>query len=305
MRSHDHTFGQDRVQAGEPRTIAVAALTGVMMVAEVVAGLAYGSMALLADGLHMASHGAALGIAVAAYVYARRRANDPRFSFGTGKVNALGGFTSALLLGGFSLLMAAESLERLVHPVEIAFVHAIVVAGLGLVVNVVSFLVLKGGRVDDGHQSHDHNLRAASLHVLADALTSVLAIVALTAGRIWGATWLDPATGLLGSVLVARWGLGLARETGHVLLDHQASGDVRQRLREAIEAPEGDRVTDLHVWAIGPRRFAASLCVVSRTPRCPDHYRGLIPERLGIVHATVEVHRSGEGGATEHATRPR
>jgi cation diffusion facilitator family transporter len=253
----------------------------------------------------MASHEAALGIAVAAYVYARRRANDPRFSFGTGKVNALAGFTGALLLGGFSLLMAGESLERLVHPVEIAFVHAIFVASLGLVVNVVSFVILAGGRVADGHRSHDHNLRAASLHVMADALTSVMAIFALGAGRIWGATWLDPATGLVGSVLVARWGFGLARETGHVLLDHQASGDVPRRLREAIEAPEGDRVTDLHVWAIGPRRFAASLCVVSRAPKCPDHYRGLIPEKLGIVHTTVEVHQSGEGGVKEHATRPR
>jgi cation diffusion facilitator family transporter len=304
MRLHDHTFGQDRVQAGEPRTLAVVALTGVTMVAEVAAGLAFGSMALLADGLHMASHGAALGIAVVAYVYARRRANDPRFSFGTGKVSALAGFTSALLLGGFSALMAWESLDRLFHPVEIAFQHAIVVAGLGLLVNVASFFVLSGGRAADAHRHHDHNLRAAGLHVLADALTSVLAIVALSAGRIWGANWLDPATGLLGSALVARWGVSLARETGHVLLDHQASDEVQERLRQAIEAPEGDRVTDLHVWAIGPRLFAASLCVVSRVPRCPDHYRGLIPAALGIVHATVEVHQSG-GGVTDHVTRPR
>mgnify|MGYP005851822403 CR=1 FL=1 len=219
---HDHIFGQDQRRAGESRTLIVIALTAVTMVVEIVAGWLFGSMALLADGLHMGSHAVALTISAAAYIYARKRAGDPRFSFGTGKVNALGGFTGAILLAGFALLMAGESIHRFIEPVPIRFNSAILVAVVGLVVNGLSVFIL-GDRghghnhhQDDGHHHdhhHDHNLRSAYLHVLADALTSVLAIAALLAGKYLGWNWMDPAMGIVGAILVARWSLGLIRQT--------------------------------------------------------------------------------------------
>jgi cation diffusion facilitator family transporter len=199
---HQHVFGQDRVRAGERRTLLVVMLTATMMVVEIAAGLAFGSMALLADGLHMASHATALGISVFAYVYARRLAGDPRYSFGTGKVNPLAGFASAVLLVIFAAAMAWESIARLIHPIPIALDQALVVAAAGLLVNGASALILAGpGRHDHGHphHRHDHNLRAAYLHVLADALTSLLAIVALLAAKLFGAIWLDPVMGVVGA----------------------------------------------------------------------------------------------------------
>lgn len=311
---HEHTFGQDRPRGGERRTLVVTGLTLAMMVAEIAAGLAFGSMALLADGLHMGSHATALGINAAAYAFARRHAADPRFAFGTGKVNVLGGYTGAVLLAGFALVMAGESAARLLAPAPIAFDWAIAVAVLGLLVNGASVLLLggHGGAHDhhDGHHHHDHdhhhhhhggtdyNLRSAYLHVLADALTSVLAIVALLAGKYLGAAWLDPVVGIVGAVLVARWAWSLLRDTGGVLLDRQASGHVREALRGAIEGETGDRLADLHVWAIGPDLYAAALSVVTHEPRDPDHYKALLPVGLGVVHATVEVHECGEPPAT-------
>lgn len=300
--THDHTLGQDRVARGERRTLLVALLTAVFMVVEVAAGLTYGSMALLADGLHMGSHAVALGIAVAAYVYARRRAGDRRFSFGTGKVNALGGFAGALLLAVFAVMMAWESIERFIDPVEIVFDQAIAVAVVGLLVNGVSVALLgvHGGHDHgEGHDDHahhhdhhhDHNLRSAYLHVLADALTSLTAIFALLGGKLLGQAWLDPAMGVVGSLLVARWSWGLLRQAGGVLLDRQAPADVLDRVRAAVEGDGDDRVVDLHVWSIGPGIWAACVTVVAHEAAAPDEYKARIPAELGLRHVTVEVHR--------------
>lgn len=308
---HDHTFGLDAVSHGERRTLLVALVTAAFMGVEIAGGLAFGSMALLADGLHMGSHAVALGIAVSAYVYARRRAADPRFSFGTGKVNALAGFTGALLLVGFAALMAWESVARFLEPVPIVFDWAIAVAVLGLLVNGASALVLGHGGADhaQGHEHagghpehasphhHDHNLRAAYLHVLADALTSVTAIVALVSGKFLGWVWLDPAMGIVGSLLVARWSWGLLRQTSHVLLDRQAPPEVLERVRGALEAESDDRVVDLHLWSIGPGVRAACIAVVSHAPRDPEEYRKRLPADVGLAHTTVEVHRCPGGAA--------
>ncbi len=309
---HSHVFDQDQKRAGESRTLWVVVITAVMMVVEIIAGLVYGSMALLADGLHMASHAAAMGIAVLAYYYSRRLAADPRFSFGVGKINSLAGYTSAVMLMGFSLLMLTESVERLVNPKTIAFDHALVVAVLGLIVNAACAWVLVAsphghdhhghdhhGHDHHGHEHghdhghehhHDHNLRAAYLHVIADALTSALAIAALLAGKYLGASWLDPVMGIVGAVLVARWSYALIRDCSAVLLDRQTDDSVAAHLREAIEAGSDDRVVDLHCWSIGHGIRAAELAIVSHDPAPPDHYKEKIPKRLNIVHATVEVH---------------
>ena len=298
---HEHVFGQDKVRPGERRTLWVIFITATMMVVEITTGLAYGSMALLADGLHMGSHTAALGITTIAYVYTRRCAADSRFCFGTGKVNAFAGYTSAVLLALFALLMAYESVNRLFNPVEIAFNQAIVVAVLGLIVNGASMIMLGGhhhGHDHDHehtnqHHSHtheDHNLRAAYLHVLADALTSLLALFALLTGKYLGLNWMDPAMGIVGATLVARWSLGLIRTTSSILLDHQAPGMMLEKTRAAIESIDNNRISDLHIWSIGPGIYSATITVVSDAPRTPEHYKSLIPKDLGIVHTTVEVH---------------
>jgi len=314
---HDHSFGQDQRRPGERKTVVVIVITATMMFVEIAAGIVFGSMALLADGLHMASHAVALGINAYAYVYARRHAHDASFSFGTGKVNTLGGFTGAVLLAGFALLMASESIQRLVVPVAIAFDRAILVAVVGLLVNGLSMLILKH-RHDDGsdhhhddhdhdhdhdhggsHEQgggHDHNLVSAYLHVLADALTSVLAIVALLAAKYFGLVFMDPLMGIVGAILVARWSLGLLRATSAVLLDRSASPEVCAEVRERIEAVDGNRVVDLHIWCIGLNLYSMLLTVVASEPRPPEHYKALLPADLNIVHATVEVHRSGESG---------
>ena len=293
---HEHVFEQDQVRAGEKRTLLIVALTAIMMIVEIVAGLAYGSMALLADGLHMASHATALGITVLAYVLARRFAADSRFTFGTGKVNSLAGFASAVLLLGFAVVMVTESSDRLINPVVISFDQAILVALIGLVVNGVSAWVLASTphhHHETGHSHahhHDHNLRAAYLHVLADALTSVLAIVALIAGKYTGAIWMDPLMGIVGAALVARWSYGLIRDSAKVLLDRRAHGDFDQSLRNAIENSSTDRISDLHIWGIGHNIYAAEIAIVSDEPRSPNHYKSIIPDELNIVHVTVEVH---------------
>lgn len=320
---HDHSFGQDRRRPGESRTQLVIAITATMMVVEIVAGVLFGSMALLADGLHMASHAVALGINAYAYAYARRHARDASYSFGTGKVNTLGGFTGAVLLAAFALLMASESVQRFVVPVPIAFDQAIWVAVLGLAVNGVSMLILghrhghAHGAEDERHAGeahehhahdahdhdhdhdhehahaaagHDHNLVAAYLHVLADALTSLLAIFALLAAKYFGLTWMDPFMGLVGAVLVARWSFGLLKATSAVLLDRSAAPGVCAAVKAAIERVDGNRVVDLHVWCIGLNLYSAALTVVTPSPRPPEHYKALLPAELNIVHATVEIH---------------
>ncbi len=308
--THDHVFNQDQERAGEKRTLLIVVLTAVMMVIEVVAGWFYGSMALLADGLHMASHATALGIAVLAYVISRRLANDRRFSFGVGKINSLAAFASAVMLLGFALVMAIESADRLINPHVIAFDQALIVAIAGLIVNGVSAWVLMStprdhghthhDHSDDGHHHHDHNLRAAYLHVLADALTSLLAIVALLAGKYMGANWLDPAMGIVGAILVTRWSYGLIRESSWVLLDSQAQDHQLATLRESFEKHTTDRIADLHIWSIGHGIHAAEIVVLSDDPKTPDHYKSLIPAQLWIVHSTVEVHQCADRSLDLH-----
>jgi len=299
---HPHTFGQDVRRTAESRTLIVVALTTVMMGAEIAAGLLFGSMALLADGLHMASHAVALGINLYAYGYARRHAVDTRFSFGTGKVNALGGYTGAILLATFAGLMAWESGQRLFHPTAIAFDQAILVAIIGLAVNGASvFMLGQAGRSKEHHgqghggEHHDHNLRSAYLHVLADALTSILAIAALLSAKYMGLLWMDPAMGIVGAILVARWSFGLVRSSSTILLDQQAPTDVSDAIRTIIEADHESRVADLHVWAIGPDTYAVIITIVARNPLSPEHYKALLPNSLGLEHITIEVCRSEFG----------
>lgn len=281
---HDHTFGQDLRRPGETRTLIVVGLTLTMMVWEILAGIVYGSMALLADGLHMGSHAVALGIAAFAYAYARKNAGNARFSFGTGKVNALGGFAGAILLAVFALYMVIESIGRFIQPVPISFDGAIFVAIMGLVVNGISALILG----DTGHHhGHDHNRRAAYLHVLADALTSVLAIFALLAGKYAGWSWMDPMMGIIGAILVTRWSWHLLKDTSKVLLDEQHQ-NMEETVRKAVE-DEDAKVSDLHVWAIGPNVYAAIVSVVSHQPDSPTVYKERIQNRCrGLVHVTVE-----------------
>lgn len=294
---HDHTFGQEASKPGEGRTLVVIAITAAMMVVEVAAGLAFQSMALLADGLHMASHASALTVSAFAYYYTRRHARDARFNFGTGKFNSLGAFASAVLLVGFALIMAGESVKRFFQPLSIQFNQAIFVAILGLAVNGLCFLILRGAE-DHGHSRHsehghhrDLNLRAAVLHVLADALTSLLAIVALMAGKYFGWSWLDPFMGLVGAALVTRWSWGLLRSSSQVLLDKRPPDKVERTIRQTIEGQDDNRITDLHVWSVGPGVFAVEISLVSSSPRDPEHYRSLLPEDMGLVHINVEVHR--------------
>jgi cation diffusion facilitator family transporter len=301
---HDHTFGQDEKKPGEARTLIVVLLTAATMVLEIAAGILYGSMALLADGLHMASHATALAIAMAAYIYARKFAKDQRFSFGTGKVNSLAGYTGAVLLALFAIVMAWESVERLIEPVPIAFNQALVVAFLGLLVNGLSVWILgvDSGHSHDhshdhsheddgeesGHHHHDHNLRSAYLHVLADALTSLFAICALLAGKYLGWNWLDPVMGIVGSVLVARWSLGLLGTTSSVLLDRQGPNHLRASIQDSVEH-EGDEVADLHLWTIAPGKYSLVLSVVTDHPKSPADYRSVLPRDHRLTHVTIEV----------------
>ncbi|MBI4376150.1 MAG: CDF family Co(II)/Ni(II) efflux transporter DmeF [Elusimicrobia bacterium] len=302
--AHDHAFGQDKKKSGERRTMIVIGITAVMMTVEIAAGMAFGSMALLADGLHMASHASTLTISAFAYYFTRRHARDARFNFGTGKINSLAAFASATLLAGFALVMVWESIMRLLSPVRIEFGQAILVAVLGLAVNGSCLLILKDDAhehahdADDHHEHHghdhgpaDHNLWSAYLHVLADALTSVLAILALLAGRYMGLAWMDPLMGVLGAALVTRWSWQLLRASSRVLLDMQAPEPVKKTIRERIESVDGCRVSDLHVWSVGPAIYAAEIGVVTAAPKEPGHYRKLLPSSLRLVHVTVEVAR--------------
>jgi cation diffusion facilitator family transporter len=293
---HIHAFGADEVHTAERKTRWVIVLTCAMMAVEIAAGVAFGSMALLADGWHMGTHAAALGLAAFAYAFARRRARDPRYSFGTGKVGALGGFASAVSLAVVAVLVLVESAERLFSPVSIRFDEAIGVAVIGLLVNLVSAALLHDrGHDHDGHAHHpDHNLRGAYLHVLADAATSILAIAALAAGKLAGWTWMDAITGILGSLLIARWSVGLLRDTSAVLLDAEVSDERRRRVLAAVEADRDNRVVDLHLWRVGRRHLAAIVSLVTHEPRDPSHYKELLAAFDDLAHVTVEVHRCTE-----------
>jgi len=322
---HRHDFGADRSVA-ERRTRWVVAITLVMMVAEIAAGWAWQSMALLADGWHMGTHAAAIGVAVLSYALVRRWAGDARFSLGPWKVEVLGAYTSAVLLGVVAIGIAVESGLRLWRPQAVAYDESLAVAVLGLAVNAVCAVLLHGGSHDGSHggpghaahahhdhaahdHAHDHahghahadphghdhaagedlNLKAAYLHVLADAATSVLAIGALLAGKFFAWTWLDPAVGVLGAVLIARWSIGLLRRTSTILLDREMDDPLADQVRQRLEADGDARVADLHLWRVGDARFAVQATLVADVPLAADTYRQRLDGLPAVAHASIEV----------------
>lgn len=270
----------------------VLALTVVTMVVEILAGLVFNSMALTADGWHMGTHAAAFGITIFAYRYARKNANNPRFSFGTGKVGVLGGFASAIALGVVAVLMAGESIRRLVEPRDIRFNEAICVAVIGLVVNLASAILLKEDHDHghDHHHHHDHNLKAAYFHVLADALTSVTAIIALTFGRLFGWVALDPIMGIVGSLVITRWAFGLLKDTSSILLDGSVGSTTREAIRTAVETKADCRISDLHAWAVAPGHLAVILAVETKKSCNPDDIKALLADIPHLLHINVELH---------------
>ena len=293
---HSHDFLGAAHDDNARRTQWVVVLTAAMMIGEIIAGYFTGSMALLADGFHMATHAGALGVAAAAYVYAKRHVANPRYSFGTGKVGELAGFASALVLFMIALGIAIVSAIRLANPVPVAFGDATLVAVLGLAVNIASAFLLSGspghdhGHDHDHHHGHSHchdnNMRAAYIHVLADALTSVLAIVALLAGRYLGWIWLDPLMGIVGAIVIARWSWTLVRDTSAVLLD-AADPHLIEEVRECIEGPGDARIADLHIWRVGPQAHAAIVSVVGTLSSQTVRDRLKPVHELG--HLTIEL----------------
>jgi cation diffusion facilitator family transporter len=323
---HDHVFLGEGHDRNERRTWTVIALCSFMMVAEIVGGLLFGSIALVADGLHMSTHASALLLAALAYRFARRHVRDDRFSFGTGKFGDLAGFTSAIVLAMIALLIGYEALTRFIWPVPISFNEAIPIAALGLIVNVASALLLGGGHghghahdhahehapghhrdhhhraaphehehehaYDDAHHAahRDNNLRAAVVHVLADAAVSTLVIIGLTLGRLFGLVWMDPAVGLLGAIVIATWAYTLIRDTGAILLDMTPDRGMAERMRAVIET-DGDRLTDLHLWRLGPGHLGVIVSVATQQERGPDYYQALLGRFRALSHVTVEVQR--------------
>ncbi len=297
---HSHDFAGD-FSAAEKSTRRVLLLTAAMMIAEIFFGLKFNSMALFADGLHMGTHVAAFLITVLAYFFARRHAADASFSFGTGKFGVLGAFTSAIVLGGVGLVMAGESIDRLVHPLPILFNQAILVACLGLMVNVASALILKdkphGHDHGVGHHPHaglersnDLNLRSAYLHVIADAVTSLLAIAALLSGKFFGWYWMDAIMALVGSAVIAQWAYSLVRQTTEILLDRVPAGsDLPVVIHEGIENDGDSLIADLHIWQVGVNKFAAIIKVVAHHPKTPDEYRQALKIHEELVHVSVET----------------
>lgn len=303
--SHSHVFlGHDQ-DRNERRTWAVIALTTVTMAAEIGAGTVFGSMALVADGWHMATHAGAMLITAVAYLLARRHLHDSRYSFGTGRLGDLAGFTSAVVLALVAAGIGWESVGRLLSPVSIHYREALVVAVLGLAVNLASAWLLREEHEHHGHHGHGHhhdhahhhgtdnNLRAAYMHVLADALTSVLAIAALLAGWVWNWPWLDPLMGIVGMVVIGRWSWGLMKDSGAVLVGRLPPGeDLPEEIRDALEQ-DGDRVTDLHVWQVGPGHHAAAIAVETPCPQPPGHYKERLAHLHDLSHVTVEVEAAG------------
>jgi cation diffusion facilitator family transporter len=302
--SHDHVFDEGN-HAAERGTRLVMWITAFMMVIEIIAGWRFNSMALLADGWHMSSHAVAIGLSAFAYAAARRYAHDPRFAFGTWKIEVLGGFASAIFLLVVAALMVAGSLERIFSPQPIHYQEAMIVAAAGLLVNLVCAMIL--GNAHDHHNGqehhhhehapdhhHDLNLKSAYVHVIADAATSVLAIVALAGGWIYGWSWLDPVMGIVGAALVAIWAKNLIAETGKVLLDREMDHPVVEEIRAAVETgpQDGDtRITDLHVWRVGKRKYSCALSVISNDAALtPTRVRERLSQHEEIVHATIEIH---------------
>ena len=302
-RQHDHVFDRGNA-AGERGTRAVAYLTAFMMVVEIAAGWSYNSMALLADGFHMSSHALAIGLSAFAYGAARRFADDMRFAFGTWKIEILGGFASAVLLLAVVALMVFGSVERLIAPQPIHYPEAMVVAAVGLLVNIASALILGHARHDDhdhhhageNHHHHDLNLKSAYVHVIADAATSVLAIAALAGGWFFGWSWLDPVMGLIGAMLVAVWAKQLLTDTGKVLLDREMDHPVVDEIRAVVEANSvagQTRIADLHVWRVGRASYSCALSLVTADPQLTaDTVRGWLSVHEEIVHSTIEVNRA-------------
>ena len=302
--THGHDFMGD-FSTAEKNTRRVLALTAIMMVVEIAAGVRLHSMALFADGWHMGTHVAAFLITVSAYALARRHTGNRRYRFGTGKISVLGAFTSAIVLGGIGVFMAGESILRLLHPVPIQFNDAILVACASLAVNVVSALLLNRGHHHHHHgeathtHGHDHhhdlNLKSAYLHVLADAATSALAIIALTGGKYFGWTWLDPAMGIVGSVIIAQWAWSLVRDTNVILLDCEpTTSDLNSEIHKAVESDGDTMIADLHVWQIGVNKFAAIISLVTHEPKPPEFYKQALKQHEELVHVTVEVNACGD-----------
>jgi cation diffusion facilitator family transporter len=298
---HEHVFLGEAHDRNERRTWVVVGLTAAMMVAEIAGGTIFGSMALLADGWHMSTHAGALAIAAGAYRYARRHARDPRFAFGTGKLGDLAGFTSAIVLAMVSLGIGYESVVRLFQPVTIHYGEAVAIAVAGLAVNLLSARLLGDDHHHDHHEDHDHdhdhdhhhhdhNLRAAYWHVLADALTSVLAIAGLLAAWAYGWTWLDPVIGVVGALVIAHWAWGLIRASGAVLLDAAPNAALEQAIRARLEQDD-DRIADLHVWRLGPGHHGAIISLVSDEPQTVETYKARLGDVADLSHVTVEVHR--------------
>ncbi len=304
---NDHVFDHGN-PVGERKTWWVVALTAVMMVVEIVGGWMLNSMALLADGWHMTSHLLAFGLALASYIAARRLRGNAHFTFGTWKIEVLGGYTSAILLVGIAVMMLVESLARLVHPATIAYNEAIVIAVVGLLVNVLSAWILSTthghdhghGHADheDHHHHHDLNLRSAYIHVLTDAATSILAIFALTAGKLWGTNWLDPVMGIVGAIVVGSWAIGLIRESGRVLLDAETNPKLLAQVEETVEAlPGAPRITDLHLWRVGRSHYACIISLDSSEPLAAVEARRRLLGIKALAHVTVEIDRQGSDGA--------
>jgi cation diffusion facilitator family transporter len=329
--SHDHVFLGAGHARNERRTWGVIALCAVMMAAEIAGGIVFGSIALVADGLHMSTHAAALLLAALAYSYARRHADDARFCFGTGKLGDLAGFTSAVVLAMIAILIAYEAAMRFIAPVAIDYGEAIAIATVGLAVNVASVFMLGGGEhghahgpahhhdhrhhdddahahdhQDHDHQDHDHqdhdvghhhlpgthrdnNLRAALVHVMADAAVSVLVIAGLLLGRFLGWAWMDPMVGLVGAAVIASWSYGLIRDTGSVLLDMTPDPNLTENIRMAMER-DGDRLCDLHLWRLGPGHIGAIVSITTAVPRAPAFYRDRLTAFRSLSHVTIEVH---------------
>jgi cation diffusion facilitator family transporter len=305
--THEHNFLGEQHDRNARRVWLVVGLTAAMMVVEIIGGMIAGSLALVADGWHMSTHAVALGISGVAYVFARRHADDPRFAFGTGKVGNLAAFTSAIILAMIAVAIAYESVERLVHPVDIAYAQAIPIAIVGLAINLVSAWLLRNdhGHGDSAHHGHhrdhrhdhDHghagvstdlNLRAAFIHVIADAATSVLAIAGLSTAWALGWTFMDPIVGLVGVAVILSWAIGLASQAGGVLLDRVPDPQLLATLRARLEV-DGDRLSDQHLWSVGPGHCAAVLTIVSENPQPPAIYKARLAGLTGLSHVTVEV----------------
>jgi cation diffusion facilitator family transporter len=323
MEGHSHVFLGSGHEQNERKTWAVIVLCGAMMVVEIIGGSLFGSLALVADGLHMSTHAGAMLIAALAYTYARQHATDERFVFGTGKLGELAGFTSAIILAMIALLIGYEAVLRFLSPITIHFTEAIPIACLGLLVNIASAWVLSGSEhhghghahsIEHDHDEHDHdhgddhdhehdhhdhdhaahrdyNIRSAYIHVMADAVVSILAITGLTLARIFGWLWMDPLAGVIGAVVIANWSYGLARDTSRILLDMNPDQPMSAKLRAAIES-DGDRLLDLHLWRLGPGHLGAVLSVSTDKQRDCDFYRKRLQPFTSLSHVTVEVARA-------------